>query len=157
MKRQDGPLGSITSWFLETEADTALFCARCSQSEGYLGYYKGQKWWGWFSSSKRSYLRSMCFCLWKYRYAVLPCKSTSWLHPHLHSKKMVRTISQQPCIPFLRTILTTETFSLCWSKISISDTSTSDLCDPHLLQNRLYSSEKGLSLALGYMQGFFRK
>ena len=156
MKRQYGHLRSITSWFLQTEADIVLFFAHCSHSEGYLGYYKGQKWWGWFSSSKKSYLRSMCFCLWEYGYAVLPCKSTSCLHPHLHSKKKrVRAISQQPRVPFLWTILTTETFSLCCPKISISAISISDLCDPHLLQNRLYS-EKGLSLALGYVEGFFR-
>lgn len=96
----------------------------------------------------------MYFCLWKYGYAVLPCKSKSWLHPHLHSKKSVMTISQQPSIPFLSTILTTETFSLCWSKISISDISISDLCNPQVLQNRLYS-EKGWTLAPGCVEGFF--
>jgi len=71
----------------------------------------------------------------------------TWLHPYLHSKKRMGTISQQLHTPFLRAILTILAFRLCWSKPNISDINISDLCIPHLLQSRLYS-ENGFSLAL---------
>lgn len=39
----------------------------------------------------KSYFCSMCFCLWKYDYVVLPCKSTNWLCSQLHSEELLNS------------------------------------------------------------------